>query len=624
MSLNQVIRKAVSLPGVAEVLALVGGAVFLLQSWHFAHIQESILDEGMYLVKGFLFATGRYIPFQPNGPWTNQMPLSFLIPGIVQVVFGPGLRTGRYLSIAFAGLMLLGLWLISRRLGGRWWAAAAVWMIALNGAYARTYSLAVPQALIICMLMWILVLVIDEKAHLWQLVLASILAGLMILTRHNMTPVLPLLLIYIFWQFGLRAGVWSTVAGIITVLIGHAVYWPGILQLWAAWIPEKLSPFLDAWRIKNAGSTVWHPNFDTHDQITSLLDGVRFNFVAFVAWVGFGILVFLPKQWKTSFHYKSVAFLTALSAILVAVHAWAALFSDYCAYCFPGYLMYFSPILILLVIFTLQSWKPGPAKMYAVLAAVVTLLISTGAGYGAFQEIGTQLVEFPIPRFKASQMLGGTVPLWGILENGLGIAYKTSLWLVPTLAGLGVGLIVLLLSWVAYRTRWLQGGRFPDRFGLAAISLLVFLGAVLSPTRTLSGLDQKEACQSDVIASIEQVGMQLAKAIPPGKQVYWQGSLSAAPLLYLPKAEIYPPQLNDGYSYHAGGNTQELQRFGLWNEVIRGRWLEEADFIIILEDSYNQDWKNFFETGGFEELPHTASTYPCEKNMGLRIFRRDK
>ena len=49
---------------VAEGLALLGGFVYLYQSWLYAHTQNSVLDEGSYLVKGFLFATGKYWPYQ--------------------------------------------------------------------------------------------------------------------------------------------------------------------------------------------------------------------------------------------------------------------------------------------------------------------------------------------------------------------------------------------------------------------------------------------------------------------------------------------------------------------------------------------------------------------------------
>ena len=96
-------------PWLAKVLAIVGGVVYSIQSLFYARILPTILDEGAYLIKGYLFATGRYIPYGDYGPWMNHMPLSFLIPGYVQAWFGPGIRTGRYFSIVLGVLMLIGL-----------------------------------------------------------------------------------------------------------------------------------------------------------------------------------------------------------------------------------------------------------------------------------------------------------------------------------------------------------------------------------------------------------------------------------------------------------------------------------------------------------------------------------
>src|SRR5512141_2908183 len=94
--------RTVRLPAhMAGILVVLGVAVFLAQALLYAHTKISSRDEGAYLYKGYLFATGQYRPFEPYGPWTNKAPLSFLIPGAAQALLGAGLRTGRYLSIAF-------------------------------------------------------------------------------------------------------------------------------------------------------------------------------------------------------------------------------------------------------------------------------------------------------------------------------------------------------------------------------------------------------------------------------------------------------------------------------------------------------------------------------------------
>src|SRR5512143_3889983 len=85
----------------AGLLALVGMLTYAGLALWFAHTSASNLDEGSYLYKGYLFASGQYHPFELYGPQTNKAPLAFLIPGYAESIFGPGLRTGRYVAILF-------------------------------------------------------------------------------------------------------------------------------------------------------------------------------------------------------------------------------------------------------------------------------------------------------------------------------------------------------------------------------------------------------------------------------------------------------------------------------------------------------------------------------------------
>ncbi|OQY29679.1 MAG: hypothetical protein B6I38_07955, partial [Anaerolineaceae bacterium 4572_5.1] len=163
----------------ADALAGVGAIIYIVQIWIYAHTQDTVLDEGLYLLKGYLFATGKYAPYQPYGPQTNKMPLAFLIPGYVQKLFGPGLRTGRYFAITLSILFLLGVWIVARRLGGdshggrasRWSGTAAVFIVALNPANLKLYSLMISEGLVATMIIWILVLTLGKKRPLWQLIL---------------------------------------------------------------------------------------------------------------------------------------------------------------------------------------------------------------------------------------------------------------------------------------------------------------------------------------------------------------------------------------------------------------------------------------------------------------------
>jgi hypothetical protein len=104
-------------------------------------------------------------------------------------LFGPGLRTGRYFAIFLSLLMLAGLWVLTNRIGGRWWAAAAVGAVALNPALIKTYSVGLSQGLIACMLVWIVVLILGERRSTVHIMLGALLTGLMVTTREEIVVV---------------------------------------------------------------------------------------------------------------------------------------------------------------------------------------------------------------------------------------------------------------------------------------------------------------------------------------------------------------------------------------------------------------------------------------------------
>ena len=243
----------------AVVVALLGAVLALIQLYIYSRTQVSVLDEGAYLYKGFLFLHGDYSLYQDFGPWSNHMPLSFLVPGFVQYILGPGIDIGRNFSILLTMLMLLGVWVIARRFSGDWWAALAVWIFALNPAVLKIYSIAVPQSQIVFMLVWTLVLVLGKDRPLWQLFLGSFISGLMVMTRLNMLPVVTLLVLYILWQYGLKQGLISGLVSLVTILLGHALFWPEILKMWALQLPRSILPALDPYRSPADKTPIWDP-----------------------------------------------------------------------------------------------------------------------------------------------------------------------------------------------------------------------------------------------------------------------------------------------------------------------------------------------------------------------------
>ncbi|MFQ5615520.1 MAG: hypothetical protein ACE5GO_03565 [Anaerolineales bacterium] len=482
-------------PWIARGAALLGGIIYFLHALFYAHTQESVLDEGAYLLKGLWFVTGKYQPFQDYGPLTNHMPLSFIFHGFVQDWFGPGLRAGRYFAIALSVWMLAGLWLLIRRatadknhpppsVRSEWWAALAVWAVAINPATARIYSLATTQAMIACMLVWVLVLAIGEDRPLWQIAAGAALAGVMILTRLNLAPVLVLLIPYVFWQHGWRAGRWAALAGVFTLLTGHAIFWPGILKIWAYWIPTGLSPFLAPWRQPEA-ARFWAPAVSLDNRVLSFLQGMRFHFVAVTAFITTLFLWPRRDRRRAPSRFRASVFLAALFAVLFLEHALASLGLSYCVYCFPMYLSFFAPLgLILFAMANGLSRSPAsferasPVRQGA--AALFVIGFAALLGYGAYGEIGERLVRLRVPRLKTLIVTGSLaagIPLWDMLQTRFGIAFETSKRLIPALAGLLAGLLAAGIGWIVRKHPGWGGGvwrvvRCPDSISARRASSL--------------------------------------------------------------------------------------------------------------------------------------------------------
>lgn len=622
----------------AGVLALLGGCVYAIQSIIYSFQLTSLLDEGAYLYKGYLFASGLYRPFQDFGPWTNKGPLAFLIPGFFQNLFGEGLRSGRYVAVGISLLALLGLWLTVRRLGDGWWAAAVVWGMALNPFTIKLFSQAISQGLVACMLIWMLALTLGEGRRSWHVLLGTFLAVAIVFTRQNMVAILPLLIGYNFWQHGRKLGWQSLMIGSGMFILGHVLYWPNIMYLWLGWLPTKLTPFLDFLRMTDKGLPGFVSVNTQINRLMAFLQAFRYNFFVMAGLV----LVFLLwpglKEWKKNGYFRTSIFLAVLMVVLLVMHAWASLWKDYCNYCFAGYIGFFgmlSPVLLVVMAGSLQM-KPGLLRQSAIVLAMMGLF--TGIGYGSFEEIGYQLREvfmdflnIQLPRtkdfFNTWKFQPGTVTLEGFLENKLGIVidyfrdieiYRR---ILPAVVGFLAGLLFLLLMVLLFNV---LRKKLNIKFNYAALVMVVFVlaGSLLAPGRVLGGGTYVYDCDQDSLAAYEKAGQQLANLIPAGSRVYWDVSSSAVSLLlYLPEVQIQPQQINGLYGFYIGGNTQDLLRVGQWNDVAAAQWLEQADVIVVEEPSIQTGWKRVVSSG-YEHSTIANPVEACNGEAELNIYRK--
>jgi Dolichyl-phosphate-mannose-protein mannosyltransferase len=602
--------------------------VYLIQAVNFAFSQRSIIDEGLYLYKGYLFARHIYLPFQEYGVWTQKAPLSYLFYGWIQLLFGPGLRTGRFFSIFIGAIALIGLWLVARRIGGRWWGTVCVWIMVINPVAVRYFSTAMSQSLVVCLLVWILFFTLGEERLRWQIAVGGVLTGVMVMTRQNMAPVLFILVAYIIWQHGWKDGAILTGACIFPLLVIHVIYWPNILKMWALYLPARLTPFLDPYRPPVLQAIQNQP--DISAILQSLLDGFRYHFVALTG--GLLALFFWPtrKYWRDCNQFRNSVFLAALFVVLLGIHAWAGLgntaVNNNNVFTFSPYLAFFDFLGILVFISisnTIKYRRVSLAKSGLVILFLT--LLSAGIGRGDFEVIGDKLATISLPRFHdfftTFQVLPGKAYLWQILYNKYGIEYDTTRILIPMVVAFLAALVIILLGgvfWLSFRRR------NPPLLAFASFIAIGFLfaGGLFTPTVFLGGGFQDWKCNGSTIKAFEESGRYLAEVIPPGSQVFWGGGNAAAVLLYVPEIRIFPPQLDNPYNYYQNGNSDELARYGYWNKELAVRWQDEADVFILQEIEYKDTWEAYVNTDVFTESPQFTQALNCAPDSYLRVFIR--
>ncbi|MCB9111307.1 MAG: glycosyltransferase family 39 protein [Anaerolineales bacterium] len=598
-------------------LAGLGAILYLIQALIYAHTTVSSLDEGSYLIKGMYYLNGVYKPFEPYGPLTNKAPFAFLIPGLAEYIFGAGLRTGRYFSIFLGLLTVLGVWITARRWTGNWLAAGTVWVFALSPMIIKLHARAVSEVIIACILTWICVLVLDEESPLWQVILAAGLAAAAVFTRQNMVPILLFLILYVFWQHGKQKGIWAFASGAFFFIAFHLFYWPRVMTIWAPWLPESLTPFLNPFRIPTASVPIWDPNIDFWNRLNSFFQGIRYHFIPIVGSL-FGLTLFPPRRdWKSAPAMRAVVFLAVSFFVLVIMHGWAAIASQYesysCVFCFSNYLGFFDPLGILLfVILLAHAWNHVPNRAVQALLILLVAVIATGIGYSIFEFVGNGLLNLPlVPRFRSDGF--GFIAIVDALTQGLGMQLVQVKRWVSSFLGFLIGAGILLAAFFIWKKRK------ESRFTLVLVNSFLITGFILSPLLHIG--ESRRDCNTDIIRDHENLGAYLASIIPLGSLVYWDGGNAYTPMIYVPQARIFPPQINDGYTFHIGGDPDVLYYFSHWNAELDARWRGEADIFIIEAKRYIT-WKDFLDPQHFQELPKPADSPSCNEGAELRIFQR--
>ncbi len=600
-----------------EIITILGAFLYVARSLYFAHSSLSIGDEGAYLFKGLVFARGEFAPFEDYGYWTNKAPLAFLIPGEIQYRFGAGLREARYFALAVSFFMLAGVWILTNRLGGKNWAAIAMWVFALSDANTSIYSQALSQGLVACMLTWVFVCALGEKRPLWQLIVASLLSVVIVMTRQNMIVFLPLLVLYTFWQHGKKAGIWSLASSAALFILFHALYWPNIMQLWSLWLPESLTPFLNYSR---PFAVFGYDTFEIGNlsRIQSVAIGIQHHFFILCGFAGALILFPSKSKWKSQSQFKTAIFLGLSFISLFALHTWASLFNQFCIQCFSPYQMFYSVAGLLFIVSVLSN-RVSDSKIRRALLVVVLLLFAAGLGSYYFQRTGEwSLAAIQFPRVNDEGQFT-FASLGEVLTYIFNLPLDVQKRIGTAFTGVLVGILLLTVSWIIHRFALIKNW-MGQNASLATLNLFLLVGVILPPAAN-AGM-YATPCSTNFLTYYEQAGHALADAIPPDSLVYWKGSgRHIAMLLYMDDVRFFPPQITAGAGYVRAGDPERLLRFGLFTDEMDLQWRESADYFIIWKGYPNTTLDDFQNDPRYEPVPFDMENLnQCEDV--LYLFRK--
>jgi hypothetical protein len=91
-------------------------------------------------------------------------------------------------------------------------------------------------------------------------------------------------------------------------------------------------------------------------------------------------------------------------------------------------------------------------------------------------------------------------------------------------------------------------------------------------------------------------------------------------MLYIDDVKLFLPQIHAGGGYLAG-DTQELLRFGLYNEELDQQWRQSADILIFWPTYVTKETRDFLDQPGYERIPYDMGKLAQCEDV-LLVYRR--
>ncbi len=614
------------LPYALSILILI---LYIFSSVHYARIIEPVMDEGTYLLKGKWYLDGTYEPFEDYGPITNKPPLSFYSLGISQILFEPGLASGRYFAIFLSALVLVGQWLTVKRLAGTWWATASIAFYLISPAWIIYYSRAMTQVVTSLLIAWSLYFLLGKEQKQWQLVCGLVFSALMVMVRQNLLPLFLFTIIYVLWENSWKKSRLPILVGALVFIGLNIPYWPRIYPvIWSPYFPtffnDLLAHFNDlSFAVGDLGNAILEREYGWIYETQVLFDSVRYFFIPIFSSILSFILLF-PGAFLKEKEQKKTLFLAGSFIFLSILHFGYAIQENNVLYSYPAYYSFYLPLGVTLIPLVFKETIKLDSKTRQWILSITIVLLCTGIGLSLYREIAPALMNVHLPSFSQGRIFNGPYALWDVLLNRFHISIRTQEFILPTIAGFLAGILLLLVSRMVHSILHKKGKSCS--YGCVAALLLLCLGILLSPTFILAKNSSIATCPgSNMPDYYEENGKLLRSIIPDGSLVYWEGPTPIL-FLYLPNIEIYPTQMNMQFYYRIGGDPEFVEKRGYWNEELALRWIHEADILVFDTISYEIRFLSLDEQtrSQFQEIDQSIVRDPCDAASTLIVLQQVK
>lgn len=369
-----------------NLLLFISLVFYILNGFFYVFYANTTFDEGNYLYKSFLYATGAEIPYSSGATWSEYMPGSYYPFGFSQALFGKNFYTARIVSFIFGFLTVVLAFRLTKKMVGFTEATIVVSLLVINSALVQSFSLVAPYSLASFFLLLALYMLISNINNKLKIFLSILFMFVCVFVRSSMLPnyaVFILILMVIFRKLLIPIILSSIVIPIIVLV----PFLPGVLRIFINFpIINRMALYLgypDFYFSKFSG------NIDILKVVISFLEFFKYYQVWFISLLSIIIVLFLFKN-KVNFknYFKNLAqktnYLFPVIIILFILNIIVHFIGSFghCPRCVIPYFNYFSVlgaviIAVLLGFFIKRSREEYFSDFVFVISLIIVFFVGT-------------------------------------------------------------------------------------------------------------------------------------------------------------------------------------------------------------------------------------------------------